>query len=141
MNALPQLAAATVNCRVLPDDTQDYVTGALKRVIADEQVSIAIARKVESGPPSPMRQDLMSTISTITNTLWPGVPSVPMMVMGATDGLYLRAAGIPTYGVQGIFYDRDDIRFHGRDERVKVQAFYEGQTFLYELVKRLSSSQ
>ena len=63
------------------------------------------------------------------------------MVMGATDGLYLRAAGIPTYGVQGFFYDRDDIRFHGRDERVKVQSFYEGQTFLYELVKRLTGGQ
>jgi acetylornithine deacetylase/succinyl-diaminopimelate desuccinylase-like protein len=141
MNALPQLAAANVNCRVLPEDTQDYVTSTLKRVIADEQVSIAIARPVESGPPSPVRQDLMNAVSATTNTLWPGVPSVPMMVMGATDGLYLRAAGIPTYGVQGIFYDRDDIRFHGRDERVKVQSFYEGQTFLYELVKRLSSSQ
>jgi len=61
--------------------------------------------------------------------------------MGATDGLYLRAAGIPTYGIQGIFYDREDIRFHGRDERVKVQSFYEGQTFLYELIKRLSMQQ
>ena len=62
-----------------------------------------------------------------------------MMVMGATDGLYLRMAGIPTYGIQGIFYDRDDIRFHGRDERVKVQSFYEGQAFLYQLVKRLAA--
>ena len=82
----------------------------------------------------------MTAVSTITNRLWPGVPAVPMMVMGATDGLYLRAVGIPTYGVQGIFYDRDDIRFHGRDERVKVQSFYDAQTFLYELVKRLSVS-
>ena len=139
LNALPQLAAANVNCRVLPDDTQDYVTSTLKQVIADEQVSITIPRPVESGPPSPMRPDLLTAVSAITNTLWPGVPGVPMMVMGATDGLYLRAAGIPTYGVQGIFYDRDDIRFHGRDERVKVQAFYEGQTFLYELVKRLAT--
>jgi acetylornithine deacetylase/succinyl-diaminopimelate desuccinylase-like protein len=80
----------------------------------------------------------MTAVSAITNKLWKGVPSVPMMVMGATDGLYLRAAGIPTYGVQGIFYDRDDIRFHGRDERVKVQSFYEAQTFLYELVKAVS---
>jgi acetylornithine deacetylase/succinyl-diaminopimelate desuccinylase-like protein len=60
------------------------------------------------------------------------------MVMGATDGAYLRAAGIPTYGVQGIFYDPEDIRFHGRDERVKVQSFYQAQAFLYELVKRLA---
>ena len=141
LNALPQLAAANVNCRVLPDETQDSVTTTLKRVIADEQVSVAISGTPRSGPSSPMRQDVMSATSAITNALWPGVPAVPMMVMGATDGLHLRAAGIPTYGVQGIFYDRDDIRFHGRDERLKVQSFYEGQTFLYELIKRLSSSQ
>ena len=140
-NALPQLAAATVNCRVLPEDTQDYVTTTLKRVLADDQVNVTIATPVTNGPSSPMREDLMTAVSTITNKLWPGVPAVPMMVMGATDGLYLRVAGIPTYGVQGIFYDRDDIRFHGRDERVKVQSFYEGQTFLYELVKRVASSQ
>lgn len=121
-NALPQLAAANVNCRVLPEERPESVTATLKRVIADEQVSVAIAGDVATGPPSPMRQDLMSAVSTLTNTLWPGVPAVPMMVMGATDGLYLRVAGIPTYGVQGFFYDRDDIRFHGRDERLKVQS-------------------
>ena len=138
-NALPQLAAANVNCRVLPGEKPEYVTATLKQVIADEQVSVSIVGDVSIGPPSPIREDLMSTVSTLTNTLWPGVPTVPMMVMGATDGLYLRVAGIPTYGVQGFFYDRDDIRFHGRDERLKVQSFYEGQTFLYELVKRLAS--
>jgi acetylornithine deacetylase/succinyl-diaminopimelate desuccinylase-like protein len=140
-NALPQLAAANVNCRVLPDEKPEYVTATLNRLIADEQVRVTITGAVSSGPPSPMRQDLMSAVSTLTDTLWPGVLTVPMMVMGATDGLYLRVAGIPTYGVQGFFYDRDDIRFHGRDERLKVQSFYEGQTFLYELVKRLTSSQ
>ena len=138
-NALPQLAAANVNCRVLPDEKPEYVTATLKQVIADEQVSVTIVGDVSIGPPSPMRPDLMSAVSTLTNTLWPGVQTVPMMVMGATDGLYLRGAGIPTYGVQGFFYDRDDIRFHGRDERLKVQSFYEGQTFLYELVKRLTA--
>jgi acetylornithine deacetylase/succinyl-diaminopimelate desuccinylase-like protein len=140
LNALPQLAAANVNCRVLPDETEEYVTETLKRVINDEQVTVAVVGVRRSGPPSPINEDVMSAVSTITNRLWPGVPAVPMMVMGATDGLYLRAIGIPTYGVQGIFYDRDDIRFHGRDERVKVQAFYEAQTFLYELVKRLAVS-
>ena len=70
--------------------------------------------------------------------MWPGVATVPMMVMGATDGRYLRIAGIPTYGIQGFFMDRDDIRFHGRDERLPVQSFYEGQKFLYELVKDLA---
>jgi acetylornithine deacetylase/succinyl-diaminopimelate desuccinylase-like protein len=140
-NALPQLAAANVNCRVLPDQKPESVTATLKQVIADEQVSVAIVGDVSIGPPSPLREDLMTAVSTLTNTLWPGVPTVPMMVMGATDGLYLRAAGIPTYGVQGFFYDRDDIRFHGRDERLKVESFYHGQTFLYELVRRLTSKQ
>jgi acetylornithine deacetylase/succinyl-diaminopimelate desuccinylase-like protein len=138
-NALPQLAAATVNCRVLPGEKPEDVTATLKQVVADDQVSISIIGDVSMGPPSPVREDLMTSISTLTTTLWPGVTTVPMMVMGATDGLYLRAAGIPTYGVQGFFYDRDDIRFHGRDERLKVQSFYEGQTFLYELVKRVAS--
>jgi acetylornithine deacetylase/succinyl-diaminopimelate desuccinylase-like protein len=70
--------------------------------------------------------------------MWPGVVTIPEMVMGATDGRSLRIAGIPTYGVQGFFFDRDDIRFHGRDERMRVQSFYEGQAFLYDLVKRLA---
>jgi len=137
-NALPQLAAANVNCRVLPEDSIDSVTTTLKRVFADGQVTVTIDGQPQRGPASPMRDDLMTAIRSVTQSLWPGVPAVPMMVMGATDGLYLRAAGIPTYGVQGFFYDRDDIRFHGRDERIRVQSFYEGQTFLYELVKRLA---
>jgi acetylornithine deacetylase/succinyl-diaminopimelate desuccinylase-like protein len=140
-NALPQLAAANVNCRVLPEDKPEYVTDALRKVFADDQVTITIVGDVSRGPASPIREDLMTAIASLTNSLWPGVPAVPMMVMGATDGLYLRAAGIPTYGVQGFFYDRDDIRFHGRDERLRVASFYEGQTFLYELVKRLAAGQ
>jgi acetylornithine deacetylase/succinyl-diaminopimelate desuccinylase-like protein len=137
-NALPQLAGALVNCRVLPGDSISYVTSTLKRVLADTTVTLTIDGTPHSGPPSPMRDDLLGAVTTLTTSMWPGVATVPMMVMGATDGLYLRAAGIPTYGVQGLFYDRDDIRFHGRDERVRVQAFYESQAFLYELVKRLS---
>jgi acetylornithine deacetylase/succinyl-diaminopimelate desuccinylase-like protein len=139
-NALPQLAAANVNCRVLPDDSVEYVKSALKGVIADDQVNLAIPGEVSKGPASPMRQDVLKAVSRLTDTLWPGVPTVPIMVMGATDGLYLRAAGIPTYGVQGFFMDRDDIRFHGRDERMGVRSFFEGQTFLYELVKTLSKT-
>jgi acetylornithine deacetylase/succinyl-diaminopimelate desuccinylase-like protein len=137
-NALPQLAAANVNCRVLPDESIDYVTSTLQRLVADSAVHLTIDGTPERGPASPLRADLMSAVSAETNALWPGVATVPMMVMGATDGAYLRAAGIPTYGVQGFFYDRDDIRFHGRDERLAVRSFYEGQTFLYDLVKRLA---
>jgi acetylornithine deacetylase/succinyl-diaminopimelate desuccinylase-like protein len=139
-NALPQLAAANVNCRVLPDDSIAYVTATLKRIIGDTAVSLTIDGTPRNAPASPMRTDLLSAVAAVTTQLWPGVTAVPMMVMGATDGAYLRSAGIPTYGIQGFFYDRDDIRFHGRDERLKVESFYQGQTFLYELVKRMSGA-
>ena len=138
INALPQLAAATVNCRVLPEDSEEYVLSTLQKVIADDQVSFKPLGARTKGPASEMRPDVMQAVSGVTKELWPGVPTVPIMVMGATDGAYLRAAGIPTYGVQGFFFDRDDIRFHGRDERMGVQTFYEGQTFLYELVKLMT---
>ena len=138
-NALPQLAAANVNCRLLPDDTVEHVQSTLERVFNDNQVKVSIVGDVEHAPASPLDPALMRTIARITDSFWPGVPVVPMMVTGATDGLYLRAAGIPTYGVQGFFVDRNDIRAHGRDERMPVTSFYEGQTFLYDLVKALAS--
>jgi acetylornithine deacetylase/succinyl-diaminopimelate desuccinylase-like protein len=140
INALPQLAAATVNCRVLPEDAPAYVLSTLQKVVADDQVSVKQLSEFSKAAASPMRPDLLRAVSDITTRMWPGVPTVPIMVMGATDGRYLRAAGIPTYGIQGFFMDRDDIRFHGRDERLGVESFYEGQAFLYELVKRLSTS-
>ena len=140
INALPQLAAATVNCRVLPEDSEEYVRTTLEKVVADGQVVFQPMGARTKGPASAMRSDVLQAVSTVTERLWPGVPTVPIMVMGATDGAYLRAAGIPTYGVQGFFFDRDDIRFHGRDERMGVQTFYEGQTFLYELIKRLTKN-
>jgi acetylornithine deacetylase/succinyl-diaminopimelate desuccinylase-like protein len=138
-NALPQLAAAGVNCRVLPEDSVDYVKSTLEKLVADPEVKVTIVGDVPKGPASPMRPDIMKAVGRLTDTMWPGVPSIPIMVMGATDGRSLRIAGIPTYGIQGFFMDRDDIRFHGRDERMGVQSFYEGQQFLYQLVKALSA--
>ena len=138
VNALPQLAAATVNCRVLPEDAVDYVQATLQKVISDDQVSVKILGEPAPGPASALRPDVLSAVSRVTESLWPGVSVVPIMVMGATDGKALRIAGIPTYGIQGIFFDRDDIRFHGRDERVAVQSFYEGHAFLYQLVELLA---
>ncbi len=140
INALPQLAAATVNCRVLPEDSPEYVLSALQKVVADDQVIVKQLSEFTKAAASPMRPDLLKAVGDITASMWPGVSTVPIMVMGATDGRYLRAAGIPCYGIQGFFFDRDDIRFHGRDERLGVESFYEGQAFLYELVKRLSTS-
>ncbi len=141
MNALPQLAAATVNCRVLPEDSLDYVQTTLQKVVADDQVSVKVLGEPAPGPASALRPDVLAAVGHATDALWPGVPVVPIMVMGATDGKALRVAGIPTYGVQGIFFDRDDIRFHGRDERLGVQSFYEGQAFLYQVVKMLSKAE
>ena len=142
LNALPQLAAANVNCRVLPEDSVEFVQSALKNVVADDQVVVKLLgeRAPEPGQPSPLRPDVLSAAQTVTEKLWPGVPVIPTMVMGGTDGRSTRKAGIPTYGIQGIFIDRDDVRFHGRDERIFVQSFYEGQSFLYDLVKSLSAT-
>lgn len=140
LNALPQLAAASVNCRVLPEDSPEYVESTLKKVFADEQVSVKSMGEFSRGPASPLRPDLLEAATRVTSKMWPGVSVVPNMVMGATDGRMLRTAGIPTYGIQGIFIDRNDVRFHGRDERIPVQSFYEGQAFLYDLVKSLASS-
>ena len=138
MNALPQTAGAIVNCRVVPDEKPERVLETLERVIADGNVSITLVSPPQIGPASPLRPEILENAAKITTQMWPGVLTLPSMVMGATDGLYLRRAGIPTYGVQGIFYDVDDIRFHGRDERVAVQSFYEAQEFLYRLVKSLA---
>jgi acetylornithine deacetylase/succinyl-diaminopimelate desuccinylase-like protein len=138
-NALPQLAAANVNCRLLPDDSVDRVVKELKRVIADDQVAVTITTNEGASPASPLRPDVMKAFDRITDILWPGVVTVPTMAVGGSDGRYLRIAGIPTYGVQGFFQDRDDVRAHGRDERMLVRSFYEGQTFLYEFVKALSN--
>ena len=137
-NALPQLAAANINCRLLPDDNVDQVIAELKKVFADDQVAISITTNEGASPASPLRNDIMKAFNRITDTMWPGVITVPTMAVGGSDGRYLRLAGIPTYGVQGFFQDRDDVRAHGRDERMLVRSFHEGQTFLYEFVKALS---
>ena len=129
-----------MNCRVLPEDSAEYVEGELKKVVADDQVAIILSANAGKGPASAMLPDVLNAVKTASESQWPGIPVVPTMVMGATDGRYLREVGIPTYGIQGIFFDREDIRFHGRDERVAVQSFYEGQAFLYDLVKTLAKN-
>lgn len=138
VNALPQLAAVTINCRVLPDESPEMVEKALLKVIHDPKVQLKRLGKASSTPNSPLSPELISTVSHLTQKFWPTVITIPVMVTGATDGRFLRTAGIPTYGIMGLFFERNDIRMHGRDERISVQSFYEGQAFLYELVKELS---
>ncbi len=140
-NALPQTARATVNCRILPTETADAIRQTLVKVINDERISITPIREPKPSPPSPLRPDVMSAIERVTNELWPGVAVVPTMSTGATDSLYLRKAGVPMYGTSGIFGDMDDSRAHGKDERIAVKAFFDGQEYLYRLVKAFTTSQ
>jgi len=138
-NALPQTARATVNCRILPGDSPDEVRATLVRILNDAKISVTAIDKAIGSAPSPLKPEVMNALERLTAQMWPGVPVVPLMSTGATDGLYLRNAGIPTYGVSGFFEDVDDNRAHGRDERLGVKQFYEGREFLYRLVKALSS--
>jgi acetylornithine deacetylase/succinyl-diaminopimelate desuccinylase-like protein len=139
-NALPQRARAVVNCRLLPEDSPADVQRALVKVLADDGITITPLQKPRPGPLSPLLPELVEPIERITEELWPGVPVVPIMSTGATDGLRLRIAGIPTYGVSGLFDDIDDVRAHGKDERMGIREYYDGLEFMYRLVKALSAS-
>jgi acetylornithine deacetylase/succinyl-diaminopimelate desuccinylase-like protein len=136
-NALPQRARANVNCRLLPDEDPAEVQRTLERVAAVPTLRITPVGAARNSPPSPLTAEVLGAIERVTAELWPGVPVVPTMSTGATDGLYLRNAGIPVYGVSGLFYG--ETFSHGMNERIPVEAFYEGQEFLYRLVKLLAS--
>ena len=138
-NALPQTARAIVNCRVLPEDTQENVTKTLADVLADKEITLTALNDIRSSPASPLVPEVIRPVERIAAEMWPDVPVVPVMDPWATDGLYLRRAGIPVYGTPSIFFDIDPIRSHGKDERVGVQAFYEGVEFTYRLMKALTS--
>ena len=138
-NALPETARAVVNCRIFPGESSDVVRAVLIKVLEDPAISVSPIGNAPHSDASPLRPDVMGAVEHVTNDMWPGVPVIPVMSTGATDGLYLRNAGIPTYGISGFFQDLNDMRAHGRDERLGVKQFYEGREFLYRLVKALSS--
>ncbi len=137
-NALPQLAGANVNCRILPGESPAAIKAKLEEVIGDPKVSVSFVGEATPSQPSPLTPAIMGPVESITTAMWPGAIVVPVMGTGATDGLYLRNAGIPTYGIEGIFYEVDDNRAHGRDERVGVKQYFEGLEFQYRLIKALS---
>jgi len=139
-NALPQTAAANVNCRILPGEAPAAIRQRLIDVLADPKIAVTFVDEARPSAPSPLRPDVMRPLESITQALWPGVVVVPVMGTGATDGLYLRNAGIPTYGVEGVFGEIDDNRMHGKDERVGVKQYFEGLEFQYRLIKALSRS-
>jgi acetylornithine deacetylase/succinyl-diaminopimelate desuccinylase-like protein len=137
-NALPQRATATVQCRLLPGDSPARVRDALVRVLADSLVKVTLDGEPQPAPASPLSAEVMGAVERVTAKMWPGVIVLPVMDPWSTDGAALRRAGLPVYGVSGVFYDIDDVRSHGRDERIGVQAFYEGVEFMYRLMKELS---
>jgi acetylornithine deacetylase/succinyl-diaminopimelate desuccinylase-like protein len=125
---------------MLPGDAPDEVRRTLVEVLADEGISMTTIWNPTPSPPSPLDPEIIGPVERITDDLWPGIPLIPTMLTGATDGLYLRNAGIPTYGLSGLFADLDDIRAHGRDERIGIKQFFDGQEFLDRVVRALSSS-
>ncbi|MDQ3745759.1 MAG: M20/M25/M40 family metallo-hydrolase [Acidobacteriota bacterium] len=147
-NALPQTARANVNCRILPQETPADTQAALVRVLNDPKIGVTMVganNPNRSAPPperqsSPLNPNIISKIEKVTAEMWPGVPVIPLMGTGATDSQPFRQAGIAMYGVSGLFTDIDDNRTHGKDERIAVQSLYNGQEFLYNLVKALASA-
>jgi len=138
-NALPQTAQATVNCRVLPDESLASVQPALERVLADPRIVVAPIAAPTPSPPSPLAPEVFKAIEIAARAIWPpGVAIVPSMETGATDGLLLRNAGMAVYGVTGIAYDPEDVRAHGKDERILVSSFSEGLEFAYRIAKALA---
>jgi acetylornithine deacetylase/succinyl-diaminopimelate desuccinylase-like protein len=136
-NALPQTATANVNCRIVPTQTPEEVRDMLARVIGDTAIHIASTvpiRERSGAPPSKLISELMDPVTVITHDMFgENVPVIPVMSTGATDGRFLRAAGIPTYGVSGLFGDPTDARAHGRDERMLVKSYFDGLEFLHRL--------
>jgi acetylornithine deacetylase/succinyl-diaminopimelate desuccinylase-like protein len=148
-NALPQRATANVNCRILPGHSLEEVRQQLVKVIADPEVTVryvaddgSVMEKTpdrKSLAPPPLNPQVMKPLEQVVAEMWPGMPVVPYMDAGASDAIYTAAVGIPTYGITGIAIDVDDVRAHGRDERVGVASFYKGNEFFYRYIKALTS--
>jgi acetylornithine deacetylase/succinyl-diaminopimelate desuccinylase-like protein len=147
-NALPQHAEANVNCRILPGHTPAEVRTKLSEVIGDPKVQIKLVhdQPSDSGEndmsvtPPPLNQEVFAALHDVSQRLFPGVPVIPQMETGASDSKLTMAAGIPSYGFSGMAIDEDDIRAHGKDERIRVDAFYKGVQFDYLYLKRLTGA-
>jgi acetylornithine deacetylase/succinyl-diaminopimelate desuccinylase-like protein len=137
-NALPQRARATIQCRVLPGDTQEQTQATLERVFADPGVHVSIARPAAPGPESPPTPAVMAVYKRVVQSMWPGLTVMPSMDAGASDSKFTRTAGMPSYGATSDFFDLEDMRAHGQDERIKADRFTEGTEFAYRLMKAFS---
>jgi acetylornithine deacetylase/succinyl-diaminopimelate desuccinylase-like protein len=137
-NALPQTARAVVNCRILPGEPTAPVEGTLRR-LAGDRVSLTVLSAPKASPPSPIPPALLARFERIAAAQWPAVPVTPVMEAGATDGMFTRLAGIPTYAPSALPEDPDDVRAHGRDERLGVEAFYQATEFWYRAMKEFAA--
>ena len=138
-NALPQSATAKVNCRIIPGEPADEVKARLVKVLADNDIAVTQIEREVASEPSKLNEEIIGTIEKLSNEFWPGAAVIPVMSAGATDGAFLRNAGIPTYGHSGMAMEpRDSGRIHGKDERVPMKSFYNGNEYLYRLVKMLA---
>ncbi len=138
-NALPQLATAKVNCRIIPGEPAKDIMATLVKVLADDQIAVTQIEREVASDPSKLNEEIVGAIEKLSHEFWPEAAVIPVMSTGATDGAFLRNAGIPTYGHSGMAMEPGDAgRIHGRDERVPMKAFYNGNEYLYRLVKMLS---
>jgi acetylornithine deacetylase/succinyl-diaminopimelate desuccinylase-like protein len=140
-NALPQTARATVNCRLLPDEQPALVEATLNKVMADPKISVVPLGTVVESPVFPLSTAVVRTVEAVAGELWPGVPVIPTQSSGYTDSRWLRRAGIPTYGVSGLFTEQGKSGVHGLNEQVRVEDLFAAKAFLYRLVKRLASTE
>jgi acetylornithine deacetylase/succinyl-diaminopimelate desuccinylase-like protein len=138
-NALPQLASAKVNCRIIPGERAEEVKATLVKVLADDEIAVTQTEREVASEPSKLNEEIVGAIDKLSHEFWPEATVIPVMSSGATDGAFLRNAGIPTYGHSGMAMETgDSARLHGKDERVPIKSFYQGNEYLYRLVKMLS---
>ena len=137
-NALPQVATANVNCRVLPEMKLEEVRQALTHAINDPAVKISVVDQPVAAPATRQNPEVDQAMEAAVQQMWPGLPVIPVMETGATDGKWLRLGGIPTYGISGVFIDPENNRAHGKDERVGVREFYWGVDFYDRLMRALA---
>jgi acetylornithine deacetylase/succinyl-diaminopimelate desuccinylase-like protein len=138
-NALPQRAKATIQCRMMPGDTAENVQSALTSALADPKISITLDAPPILSPESPPTPQILDKAGKVVHSMWPGVPLVPTMASGFSDGRQTRTAGIPTYDLSGLWVDVDDNRTHGRDERIGVREFDESVEYTYRLMKAFAA--
>jgi acetylornithine deacetylase/succinyl-diaminopimelate desuccinylase-like protein len=148
-NALPQMAQANINCRIEPGHSLEEIRLALEKVVDDSKIKVQFRENTgvlmdhgsdrHSYLPPPPRKEVFDPLEKVIGSMWPGVPVLPSMSTGASDGVYTNAAGMPTYGVSGEQYDRDDVRAHGKDERIGVESFARGVDFYYVFLKNVTA--